>query len=197
MIRCIDDIADAIRKSASFLLAACPLLTMASVWLRKHQEEICRVRRSEKAKSTLPTDCYSKRTRKKNFLDVCGHKHIDTGNKHRAGILVLLLRQYYFFRFDAEVWCSFSLRLTRSDWRDPIGTIKGEHLSHLARARGVLTKKPECHSRTCTGVKPERLDSSVTSASVNALPRLARVSVLPIAFLRSLSNSKKQPTWQI
>lgn len=48
------------------------------------------------------------------------------------------------------------------------------------KMKSLLTKKPECHSRTCCGVKPDRLDNSVTSASDKALPRLARASLLPI-----------------
>lgn len=44
----------------------------------------------------------------------------------------------------------------------------------------LLTRKPECHSRTCCGVKPDKFDNSVTSASVNDLPRFERASVLPI-----------------
>ena len=44
----------------------------------------------------------------------------------------------------------------------------------------LLTRKPECHSRTCCGVKPDKFDNSVTSASVKDLPRFVRASVLPI-----------------
>lgn len=46
----------------------------------------------------------------------------------------------------------------------------------------IHTMKPECHSRTFSGVKPDRADNSMTSASVSVLPNLSPVplGLLPI-----------------